>query len=83
VVDPQWQMATVELKSGEVKSGFILERNDRELRLKMAGGMDLKLPASDVKSATQSRTSVMPEGLLQNLTAQEAVDLLDYLSGLK
>lgn len=83
VVDPQWQMATVELKSGEVKNGFIMERTDREVRLKLTGGIDLKVPASEVKAATQSRISVMPEGLLQNLTAQEAVDLLDYLSELR
>ena len=83
VVDPQWQMATVELKSGEVKSGFIMERTDQGLRLKLAGGLDFKVPAAEVKSANQSRISVMPEGLFQNLTAQEAVDLLDYLSELK
>ena len=83
VVDPQWQMSTLELKSGELKSGFILERTDREVRMKLAGGIDFKVPAAEVKSATQSRISVMPEGLLQSLTAQEAVDLLDYLSELK
>ena len=83
VLEPQWQMATVELKSGETKGGFIMEHTDHEMRLKMVGGMELKIPASEVKAASKSRVSVMPEGLLQSLTAQEAVDLLDYLSGLK
>jgi putative heme-binding domain-containing protein len=83
VVDPQWQMSTVELKGGELKNGFILERTARELRMKLAGGIDFKVSAAEVKSATQSPVSVMPEGLLQSLTAQEAVDLLDYLSELK
>jgi putative heme-binding domain-containing protein len=76
-------MATVELKSGETKGGFIMDHTDREMRLKIAGGTELRIPASDVKSASKSRVSVMPEGLLQSLTAQEAVDLLDYLSALK
>ena len=83
VLEPQWQIATVELKSGETKGGFIMAHTDREMRLKMAGGIELKIPASDVKSSSKSRVSVMPEGLLQSLTAQEAVDLLDYLSALK
>jgi putative heme-binding domain-containing protein len=83
VLEPQWQMATVELKSGETKGGFIMEHTDREMRLKMVGGIELKIPASEVKAANRSRVSVMPEGLLQSLTSQEAVDLLDYLSGLK
>jgi putative heme-binding domain-containing protein len=60
-----------------------MEHTDREMRLKMVGGMELKIPASEVKAASKSRVSVMPEGLLQSLTSQEAVDLLDYLSGLK
>jgi putative heme-binding domain-containing protein len=71
------------LKTGETKSGFIMEHTDREMRLKMVGGSELKIPAAEVKAANRSRVSVMPEGLLQSLTAQEAVDLLDYLSGLK
>jgi putative heme-binding domain-containing protein len=83
VLEPQWQMATVELKSGETKGGFIMEHTDREMRLKMVGGIELKIPASEVKAANRSLVSVMPEGLLQSLTSQEAVDLLDYLSGLK
>ena len=83
VVEPQWQMSAVELKGGELKNGFILERTARELRMKLAGGIDFKVSAAEVKSATQSPISVMPEGLLQSLTGQEAVDLLDYLSELK
>lgn len=83
VLDPQWQMATVDLKNGETKSGFIMEHTDGEMRLRMAGGIELKIPAADVKSATKSRVSFMPEGLMQSLTAREAVDLLDYLFSLK
>jgi hypothetical protein len=35
---------------------------------------------SEVESDTQSPASAMPDGLLSGLTAQEAADLLAYLS---
>ena len=36
-----------------------------------------------VKRFTEVPTSIMPAGLLQNLTPQEAADLLAYLASLR
>jgi len=36
-----------------------------------------------VTTMQSSRISAMPEGLLQNLTAQEAADLLEFVSSLR
>ncbi len=83
ILEPQWQLATVTLTSKEAKVGFIAARNDDELTLKMAGGVTEKIPAKKVASATTQRVSLMPEGLLQSLTAQEAADLLEFLASLK
>ena len=82
-MDPQWQLASITMKSGESKAGFIVERNLNELKLKMAGGLTEVIPNAKVKKTTVQRISVMPEGLLQSLTAQEAADLLAYLGSLK
>ena len=38
---------------------------------------------SAVKSEQTMATSLMPEGLLQTITAQEAADLVEYLGSLK
>ncbi len=83
IVEPQWQLTTVELKGGQGKAGFITARSDAEITLKMAGGIIEKIPTTQVTNTSASRLSMMPEGLLQSLTAQEAADLLTYLDSLK
>ena len=41
------------------------------------------IPLSSIERRVQQQKSLMPEGLLQHLTAQEAADLLAYLESLK
>jgi putative heme-binding domain-containing protein len=85
VIDPQWQITTLELKTGGSKAGFITTRSDQELNLKMPGGLTEKIPATAISKTTAAPATIstMPEGLLQSLTAQEAADLLEYLDSLK
>lgn len=83
IVDPAWQLATVELKGGGVKSGFITARDGATLTLRIAGGTTDRIPIAQIVQTSATRTSLMPEGLLQNLTAAEAADLITFLAGLK
>ena len=83
IIEPQWHLATVSLKGGESLSGFIAERTDAGITLKLAGGESRKIPAEKIDKTTTAAVSLMPEGLLQNLTAQEAADLLAFVSSLK
>jgi putative heme-binding domain-containing protein len=83
IIEPQWEPATVELKDGGSKVGFIAERNDAGVTLKMTGGLIEKIPTEQIAKTTTARISLMPEGLLQSLTAQEAADLLEFLTTLK
>ena len=83
IIEPQWLLATVELKDGGGKTGFIASQTDAELTLKMAGGLIEKIPTAQIAKKNAALISVMPEGLLQNLTTQEAADLLEYLDSLK
>jgi putative heme-binding domain-containing protein len=84
IIEPQWQLATITLKDGNTQSGFIATRTTSELTLRIAGGEQVKIPTGNVvRISTETRVSAMPEGLLQSFTAQEAADLLDFLSSLK
>ncbi|MBL9190480.1 MAG: PQQ-dependent sugar dehydrogenase [Opitutaceae bacterium] len=83
LVDPAWQLATIELKGGGVKSGFVVARDGDALTLKVAGGATERIPANQVGKVSATRTSMMPEGLLQNFTAAEAADLIAFLTVLK
>jgi putative heme-binding domain-containing protein len=83
VVEPQWQLTTMQLASGESKTGFVTERTNDQVTLKMPGGITEKIPAKQISKSSPSRVSAMPEGMLQSLTAQEAADLLEFLASLK
>ena len=53
-----------------------------EGRLVHAKGELVTVPAADVETLRPQRASLMPEGLLKDLTLDEAADLLAYLEGL-
>jgi putative heme-binding domain-containing protein len=78
-----YKAATITVQDGTVQSGFIVKRDAASLTLKLASGQSLALPASSVKAEQALPMSLMPEGLLQSFTAQEAADLVEYLAGLR
>ena len=51
--------------------------------LRDAKGKEIILAAKDVEELRPSRASLMPEGQLAGLTAQEAADLIEYLHSLR
>ena len=83
VIEPQWHLAAVALKGGDTLSGFVAARTDAGITLKLAGGETRKIPAEKIEKTTTAAVALMPEGLLQSLTAEEAADLLAFVSSLK
>jgi len=82
-IDPKYAAALVETSGGAVVAGLVVREDAGELVLRDAEKKDLRIPKSSIlRRATQSK-SMMPEFLLQDLTAEEAVDLLAYLQSLK
>jgi putative membrane-bound dehydrogenase-like protein len=73
----------VETARGQVLAGLVVEETAERLVLKNAEGERTMLPVRDVTSKTALPVSIMPEGLVQNLTDGELVDLLAYLASLK
>ncbi|HEV3026661.1 MAG TPA: hypothetical protein VG457_03770, partial [Planctomycetota bacterium] len=63
-------------------SGIVVQKTDAELVLRDAE-KELRLPAGSVERTVPMQKSLMPEGLLQHLTAQEAADLVAYLESLR
>ena len=78
VIDPQFAGVSVETAE-DLYTGYIVRRSEKELVLRMAGGQEKTLPAARVTRMAQQQVSLMPDGLLQGLTAQEAADLLEFL----
>lgn len=73
----------VERKEAEAVEGFLVSDSGSEFIVRPLAGADVRIPASAVHRAYYSRTSLMPEGLLEAMTEQQVTDLFAYLSGLK
>jgi putative heme-binding domain-containing protein len=80
VIEPQWNVTTVATTDGESLAGFLLTRDNTGVTLKIPGGERKHIPAGEIKSVTTAKATLMPEGLLENLSAEEAADLLEFLS---
>ncbi len=82
-IDPAFTTYQVEAKDDLSLSGFMVRKTATEVVLKDPNLNEVRLRLEDVKTMQASKTSAMPEGLLQNLTAQEAADLLEFLGSLR
>jgi putative heme-binding domain-containing protein len=78
-----FQAVILSLKDGSVHTGFIPRRDEEGLEIKLATGQSLRVLKQDIQNEQRLPVSLMPEGLLQAFTAQEAADLLAYLASLK
>lgn len=64
-------------------SGFIKSKTDQAIVLRDAQDREFNLPAERVDALQPLPVSLMPELLLQDITAAEIADLLAYLSSLR
>jgi putative heme-binding domain-containing protein len=79
-VEPKFASHIVLLHDGRAIAGLLVKRDSDTIVLRDGQGKEVILAASDVQKLQPSRLSLMPEGQLAGLTAQEAADLLAYLA---
>ena len=73
----------IELKSGDEAYGLVVSETDDEIALKDLKGIVAHYKRGDIARRDQLKTSIMPTGLQQTMTAQELVDLVEFLSTLR
>ena len=78
-INPEHIAYNVTLTSGEMETGVLLKNNRDEVVLGQATGKELTIPRGKVASMKASTVSVMPEGLLKGLDAQQQKDLMTFL----
>ena len=81
-IAPEYIGYLLETQQGQVYLGFLVEKNDKQVVLKDATGKLIAVAARDVEALQPQRQSLMPELVLRDVTAQDAADLLAYLSSL-
>jgi putative heme-binding domain-containing protein len=78
VVGKDYQASAVRTKSGRVISGILRPGDGRSISIVTENDV-VVLPKDEVDAVRTSEVSMMPEGLLANLSAQEIRDLIAYL----
>jgi putative heme-binding domain-containing protein len=73
----------LETAEGQVFVGFLAEKTDQQVVLKDIKGNLTRVPAGEVEALVEQEKSLMPELVLQEVTAQDAADLLAFMTTLK
>ena len=81
-IAPEFISYLAETKTGQIYAGFVIEKNERETVLKDAAGKLIRVPTEEIDSIEPQKKSAMPELVLRDVTAQDAADLLAYLTTL-
>ena len=80
VIGNAFQARTVLTVDGEVVAGLVVADDDRFLRLKVQGGKVIEFDKSkDIEQVKTSTKSLMPDGLEEQMTEQEFIDLCALL----
>lgn len=75
-----WQ---IELKNGDEAYGLITSETEDEITIKAVGGISTRYKKSDIAKRTKQKLSIMPAGLQQNMSTEDLVNLVEYLTTLK
>jgi len=78
-----YRVFRVELKDGDVLDGLLVSQDNDAIILRRQNTEDLRIPRNTVKRTSFTRMSMMPEGLLDGLKAEDVSNLFAYLRTLK
>ena len=73
----------VELLDGDIVDGRLISQDNEGIVLGRPNAEDLHLKRANVRRAAFTKTSLMPEGLLESLPTRDVTDLFAYLQTLK
>ncbi len=80
VISDQYAAKTIITVDGKTYTGLVAPTGDQEVVVLQANGQKVRIPADEIDESEPSRTSAMPEGLIDQLTLEEVTDLFAYLA---
>lgn len=78
-IEPKYAPYLALTVDGRSLTGVLVKRDENSVVLRNGEGKEIILAAKDVEQLRPSQVSLMPDGQMSSLTAQEAADLLEYL----
>ncbi|MGD9720805.1 MAG: PVC-type heme-binding CxxCH protein [Pirellulales bacterium] len=82
-IAPEFRLYLLETTGGMVFAGFLVERNADQVVLQDIKGGRIRVPTDEIEALVEQPKSLMPELVLSEVTAQDAADLLEFLTTLK
>ena len=79
-IEPKFAAYVVVTVDGRSLTGLLVVRDENKVVLRDAQNKEVTFAAQDVEALQPSRLSLMPDGQLSGLTAQDAADVLEYLA---
>jgi putative heme-binding domain-containing protein len=78
-VDAKYRTYLLETSDGQVHTGLLVEKTERETVLRTTQNKLIRVPAEEVELLTAQQKSLMPELLLRDMTPQQVADVLAFL----
>ncbi|WP_339727149.1 hypothetical protein [uncultured Gimesia sp.] len=82
-VSPRYQTTVVGTVDGKVYTGLVVYRSVDGLTLRNSNNQTTRIEAEEIDFENKKSTSLMPQGLLKDLSPQDLADLYAYIQGLK
>ncbi|MGA0560179.1 PVC-type heme-binding CxxCH protein [Larkinella sp. VNQ87] len=78
-IQDDYKMVVITTRDGRTYSGNVMGENERQVTLRVVGQDPVRLNKSEIQSRETTPVSLMPTGLLNNLTESEIIDLVAFL----
>jgi putative membrane-bound dehydrogenase-like protein len=78
---PIYTCYNVDTKDGQTFTGIMAAETPSTITLRMAQGVEQKIPRSDIASMNTSRLSLMPQEFEKAMSRQDLADLIAFLKG--
>ena len=82
-IEDKYRAVTLLTVDGQTRVGRVLNRADQRLTLQDAEGKQFEIPTNEIELEKPVATSLMPQQLLSQLTAEQAANLVAYLYSLR
>tara|TARA_B100001013_G_scaffold234573_1_gene144291 strand:+ start:179 stop:469 length:291 start_codon:yes stop_codon:yes gene_type:complete len=79
IIQDDYKMVMITTRDGRTYAGNIANQNERSIVLCVVGQDAVVISKSDIQSIDSSELSMMPEGMLDDMSTSEVLDLFSYL----
>lgn len=82
-ISHNYESYSVTTSKGQILTGLKISETDDSVTIRSAEGVDRKLGKEEVEEITRQKISLMPADLQKNMTEEDLVNLVEYLTTLK